>query len=119
MGNVPSKLEDNQESIERKDRAEIKSEPIKTPAKRTPIVSDSLVTGSPLGLAEQDNVDISAFFSSRAKASFAPQTLISSPGYVQPASERTYQNNSRIVHAFGPSGLAPLTSLSLIIVNKG
>ena len=111
MGNVPGKLEDIQEGQEVKTKQETRSEPIKTPAKRTPIVSDSLVTGSPLGLAEQDNVDISAFFSSRAKASFAPQSSVRSP-YVQPATERTYQNNSRIVHAFGPGGLAPLTSLS-------
>ena len=113
MGNVPSKTEDGHDAIERRDRQqEPRAEPIKTPAKRTPIVSDSLVTGSPLGLNEQENVDISAFFSSRVKASFAPQTQLQSPGYVQPTTERSYQNSSRIVHAYGPSGLAPLTALS-------
>lgn len=30
----------------------------------------------------------------------------------QPKGERSYKNNSKIVHAYGPSGLAPLTPLN-------
>ncbi|KAJ3091628.1 hypothetical protein HK102_014004 [Quaeritorhiza haematococci] len=32
--------------------------------------------------------------------------------YVQPPHERSYKNSARIVHAFGPGGLAPLAPLS-------
>jgi hypothetical protein len=90
------------------------AEPIETPGKRqTPIVTDSLVTGSPLGQEEQSSVRQSSWFMKRRKDSFDIDSQLSSKqAYVQPKGEKDYSNSSRIVHAYGPSGLAPLSALN-------
>jgi hypothetical protein len=87
---------------------------------RNPLVSASPVTGSPLGALEQGSIGSSSWFG-RNRQSYERNILGSSPmrdDFKQPIGERDYRNTAKIIHGFGPSGLAPLAPLKDSIREK-
>jgi hypothetical protein len=72
-----------------------------------PIVSESLVTGSPLEIPEGSVGSISMYTREILEPSLPTQK-----DYKQPLGERDYHNSAKIVHGYGPSGLAPLAPLN-------
>jgi hypothetical protein len=89
------------------------SKPIQIPkqsqpqAINRPIVQESLVTGSPLDIPEGSIGSVNIY----TRDTFEP-SLPTQKEYTQPQGERDYHNSSKIVHGFGPSGLAPLVPLN-------
>lgn len=90
--------------------------PIKISGSRAAIITASPVTGSPLGVLEQGSAGSSSWFG-RNRLSYETNNILgSSPRtrkeYIQPAGEKDFKNTAKIVHGYGPSGLAPLTPLN-------
>ncbi|KAI8915992.1 immunoglobulin E-set [Gorgonomyces haynaldii] len=99
----------------------VKAEPVQQPVEKTPsssniqiprikqkpLVSDSLVAGSPLSTVEHYSTQQDVDQQMR-------RIQIAEPRFVQPPGEPSYKNSSKIVHSFGPGGIgfAPLQPLN-------
>jgi hypothetical protein len=110
MGNAES--QQSQESNQDQPPSQVshsKNIPVQIKKPVCPIVSDSLVTGSPL--FEQDSVSTSFQTMIRKKGNIGTESR-NEVEYIQPPGERDYKNSAKIFHGYGPSGLAPLASLN-------
>jgi hypothetical protein len=89
------------------------SKPIEIPKQsepksiKRPIVQESLVTGSPLDMPEGSMGSVNIY----TRETFEP-SIPTIQEYTRPHGERDYHNSAKIVHGFGPSGLAPLAPLN-------
>jgi hypothetical protein len=115
---IKDTLENAELEIAKSPTQQIPGQPVPIKSLRVPIISNSLVTGSPLAVFDQDSVNSSYFGRSKKKDSLGrpPKSnlhhVVADYEYIQPPGERDYKNSSRIVHGYGPSGLAPLQSIS-------
>ena len=87
------------------------------------IISTSPTAGSPFGALEASSAFSSSAVASwyvgggRNRLSYEQNSILgSSPqtrrDYSQPRGEKDFRNSAKIIHGYGPSGLAPLTSMN-------